>query len=244
MTSAETRLAREKQHGKNISSHAEEVWMRHTRSGQRRIENRFKDLQRFFGAGAGELLELGCGTGTWTVFLRRLNARITGVDISEDLLRVAREKTAGQAQFLMADIEHLPFRDNHFDTVCGLSVLHHLDITAALPEIYRVLKPGGKIWFSEPNMANPQIALQKNIPILKKWAGDTPDESAFFRWPLTRALKRAGFEAVQVEPFDFLHPLIPSAGTDLFDKLGRLLEKIPGLREIAGSLLIHARKPA
>jgi ubiquinone/menaquinone biosynthesis C-methylase UbiE len=243
MISADLRKEREKAHGKNIASNAERVWMRHTRSGQQRMENRFADLALYLGLGKdATLLELGCGTGTWTVFLKRLAFRITSVDISEDLLKVAREKAPG-VEFLAGDIEHLPFPKDHFHVVCGLSVLHHLDSTKALAEIYRVLKPGGRIWFSEPNMLNPQIFLQKNIPLLKRWAGDTPDETAFVRWPLKRQLKRAGFTSIMVRPFDFLHPLIPSAGTELFDRVGRWLERVPGVREIAGSLLVHAEKP-
>ena len=60
------------------------------------------------------------------------------------------------------------------------------EIEEALRDIYRVLKPGGTIYFTEPNMLNPQIAMQKNIPWIKRKLGDSPDETAFFRWPLRR----------------------------------------------------------
>ena len=53
--------------------------------------------------------------------------------------------------------------------------MHHLNVKKALVEFYRVLKPGGTIYFTEPNMLNPIIAVQKNIPFIKKLMGDTPD---------------------------------------------------------------------
>jgi SAM-dependent methyltransferase len=121
-------------------------------------------------------------------------------------------------------------------------VLHHLDLTRALPEMLRVLKPGGAFVFTEPNMLNPQIMLQKNFPPLKRLMGDSPDETAFFRWGIARELSRAGFSAPAVRPFDFLHPWVPGALAKSAERLGSFLERIPLLREIAGSLLITASK--
>jgi SAM-dependent methyltransferase len=117
-----------------------------------------------------------------------------------------------------------------------------LEIESALREIRRVLKPEGSIYFTEPNMMNPQIAVQKNVPAIKQRLGGSPDERAFFRWPLKRRLERAGFRAVRIEPFDFLHPRIPPSWIPMIQNLGCFLEKMPLLREIAGSLYIRALK--
>src|SRR5207237_1319308 len=87
------RKAAEIEQGRRIAARAEEVWKRDTRAGLQRMENRFHDLKTFWGPSAeGRVLELGCGTGTWTVFLTRLTQQVTSLDISEDLLRVARAK--------------------------------------------------------------------------------------------------------------------------------------------------------
>jgi hypothetical protein len=91
-------------------------------------------------------------------------------------------------------------------------------------------------------MMNPQIAVQKNVPAIKQRLGDSPDETAFFRWPLRRLLERSGFRSVRVEPFDFLHPKIPPSFITAVQNLGGFLEKMPILREIAGSLYIRALK--
>jgi hypothetical protein len=111
-----------------------------------------------------------------------------------------------------------------------------------LREIFRVLKPGGAIYFTEPNMLNPQIAVQKNVPWVKRKLGDSPDETAFFRWPLWRLLEEAGYQDIRIEPFDFLHPKTPVAFVSRLDSLGRFLESVPVISEFAGSLYIRAIK--
>ena len=73
----------------------------------------------------------------------------------------------------------------------------------------RQLRPGGVARFSEPNLLNPQIFLQKNIGFLKRLAGDSPDEYAFTRWQIARSLRDAGFVDISVTPYEFLHPSTP-----------------------------------
>ena len=129
-----------------------------------------------------------------------------------------------------------------FDAVVGSSILHHLPLKSSLTEIRRILRPGGKLAFAEPNMMNPQILIQKNVPVVKRWLGDSPDESAFIRWRLKRKLLSLGFENIVIKPYDFLHPLTPGLAVPLVDQMGRLAEKIPILRQIAGSLIIGASR--
>jgi SAM-dependent methyltransferase len=136
----------------------------------------------------------------------------------------------------------MSYPDAAFDSVVGSSVLHHLEIQEALREIYRVLRVGGTLYFTEPNMLNPQIAVQKNVPWIKRHLGDSPDETAFFRWPLRRLLKQTGFRDVQIHPFDFLHPKTPLRLVDSFNAIGRFLEQVPVVCEFAGSLYIRATK--
>lgn len=189
------------------------------------------------------VLELGCGTGYFTRELVKLKISITAIDISPELIGEAKKAITGpRVNFLIQNAYQMDFEDNHFDMVIGSSVLHHLEMHRALSEICRVLKPGGLIAFTEPNMMNPQIALQKNIPWLKKKMGDSPDETAFFRWSLCRLLKNAGFQDVQVQPFDFLHPAVPAGLIPIISILGKGVERIPVLREIAGSLFIMGKK--
>lgn len=237
------RLEKEIEHGKYLLAHgAGEVWNWETPAGKCRWARRVTMLTNHVQPGQ-KILELGCGTGYFTRSLAETGAQITAIDISPDLLEVAqRECPRENVTFEIQNAYALTYPDAVFDSVVGSSVLHHLEIEAALTEIYRVLRPGGSIRFTEPNMLNPQIAVQKNVPAIKKRLGDSPDETAFFRWPLRRRLERTGFHQIRIEPFDFLHPRIPRSWISVIETLGRSFEKIPLLREIAGSLYIRAEK--
>jgi len=189
------------------------------------------------------VLELGCGTGYFTQELARSGADVVAIDVSPELLAVARAGySAPNVRYEIQNACTLSYPDVIFDSVIGSSVLHHLEIAKGLREIYRVLKPRGAIYFTEPNMLNPQIALQKNIPWIKRKLGDSPDETAFFRWQLRRLLERMGYRDVRIDPFDFLHPKTPAPLIDRVDALGRFLESVPLISEFAGSLYIRAVK--
>ncbi|PYJ40191.1 MAG: hypothetical protein DME86_12905 [Verrucomicrobia bacterium] len=170
-------------------------------------------------------------------------ATIIAIDISPELLATAEEQCrATNVHFEIQNAYAFTYPEASFDAVVGSSVLHHLVVEQALAQIYRVLGPRGIIRFTEPNMLNPQIAIQKNVPVVKRRLGDSPDESAFFRWSLMRRLRRTGFRDVQVTPFDFLHPWLPSPLIRPFQTIGTVLERLPLISEIAGSLYICATK--
>jgi ubiquinone/menaquinone biosynthesis C-methylase UbiE len=190
-----------------------------------------------------KILELGCGTGYFTKELTKLNIQITAIDISPELIEEAQKEIQSEnVSFQIQNAYQMDFRDNLFDAVVGSSVLHHLEIGKAVSEIFRVLKPGGFIAFTEPNMMNPQIALQKNIPWLKRKLGDSPDETAFIRWKIKKLLQNTGFKKITVVPFDFLHPAVPSRLIKTIATIGRIAENTPLFKEIAGSVLIKAVK--
>jgi ubiquinone/menaquinone biosynthesis C-methylase UbiE len=238
-----TRLQREIEHGRYLLTHgATELWNWESPAGQMRWQRRAGMLTSHVYAGMN-VLELGCGTGYLTRELACTGASITAIDISPDLLAAARrECNAANIRFEIQNAYDLTFPDASFDSVVGSSVLHHLEIDAALAQVYRVLRPGGTIRFTEPNMLNPQIAVQKNVRFLKKRLGDSPDETAFFRWSLRRRLEQTGFREVQIQPFDFLHPSIPPRAIPMVRTIENLFEKIPLVSEIAGSLYIRAVK--
>ncbi len=235
------RIANEVAHGRRIAANAEEVWNWSGDAGRRRWARRVSFIADALPPG-GRVLEIGCGTGLLTEALAERGVSLVAIDVSADLLRRAAVRTArcGGVGLSVQNAYCAGLRSNAFDAVVGISVLHHLDIAAALAEFRRVLHPGGRLLFSEPNMANPIILATKNIKWLKRLAGDSPDETAFFRWRLSRALRAAGFEPRRVEPFDFLHPSTPAVLVPAVERFSRALERVPIVREIGGSLLVEA----
>jgi ubiquinone/menaquinone biosynthesis C-methylase UbiE len=193
------------------------------------------------------VLEIGCGTGEFTSRIAGHVRELRATDLSPELLQRAQGRlqtdcSGVKVVFEIQDAMHLGLPEGTFDAAFGCSVLHHLDARLALSEIHRVLKPGGWCVFSEPNMLNPQIALQKNVGFIKRRMGDSPDESAFFRWELQRLLSEAGFQQISVQPFDFLHPLTPTRWLRAIERLGLSLERCPGVCQFSGSLILCGQK--
>ncbi len=233
-------------HGRKLSQACPEVvWGWGTPAGKVRAKRRAELIMR--GASLApnrRALEIGCGTGLFTEMFASTGVDLIAVDISGDLLEKAKERKvpAGKVQFLEKRFEDCEL-DGPFDAIIGSSVLHHLDVEVALRKIFHLLKPGGVMSFSEPNMLNPQIMLQKNIRWIGERLGDSPDEQAFMRWQLRRLLRQCGFEKIEIKLFDWLHPLTPERLIPLVSKVGGWLEKMPLIREFAGSLFIRARRP-
>ena len=237
------RVANEIQHGRFLAQPgAGEIWNWESPAGKLRWTRRVKMLSKHLRSGM-TVLELGCGAGYFTRELARSGADIVAIDVSPELLEIARSNcSAPNVRYEIQNAYELSYPDAGFDSVVGSSVLHHLETEEALREIYRVLKPSGTICFTEPNMLNPQIAIQKNVPWVKRKLGDSPDETAFFRWPLRRLLEITGYREVRIDPFDFLHPQTPVPLVNRLDAVGRFLESVPVISEFAGSLYIRAVK--
>lgn len=237
------RIQNEILHGEYISKHGEEIWNWSSPAGKLRWARRCRLFKEFIGNRQSRVLEIGCGTGLFTQELAATENRIVAIDISDALIAQAKERVRSKNVELVVDNAYQSrFRPNTFDFIVGSSSLHHLDVDLALKEFSRILKPGGGIMFTEPNMMNPQIALIKNIPALKRRAGDSPDETAFFRWGIAGKLRDHGFADISIRPFDFLHPSIPASLLNIAGPLTAFMEKVPIVKEIAGSLIIQCRK--
>src|SRR5262245_46782825 len=113
------------------------------------------------------VLEYGCGADGYSVFLARLGASVTAIDISDVAIRESRAHAIQQGiegiEYRVMDAEALDFEEDTFDVVCGTAILHHLDYPRALSEIARVLKPDGSAIFIECLAHNPVINLYRRL---------------------------------------------------------------------------------
>jgi ubiquinone/menaquinone biosynthesis C-methylase UbiE len=93
-------------------------------------------------------LDLGCGEGRFSRDLATAGHRVVGVDVSADLVELARAADA-TGTYLVADARSLPFADQAFDLVVAFNVLSCVDdVEEAVAEIARVLAPGGRLCLS------------------------------------------------------------------------------------------------
>lgn len=191
-------------------------------------------------------LEIGCGSGVFTELFASTGVLLFAIDISDELLAKAKARKLQRRKVIFArsSIKDMPdyFK---FDAILGSSVLHHIkDLPSVLAKLYRMLTPGGRIAFAEPNYLNPQVFLERKLRhVLPCFYYVSDDETAFIRWTLAKALINVGFEDVEITPFDWLHPSTPGWLVPEVDAMGKWLEWIPVVREFAGSLFIQGRKP-
>jgi SAM-dependent methyltransferase len=138
-----------------------------------------QEYRRFFRllglAAAEHVLDVGCGSGGPALFLaRETGCRVTGVDVSEAGIRAGRAlaRQAGlddQVRFHRADVrEPLPFRDGAFDAIVCMDAMCHLpDRGRLLGEWRRVLRPGGRLLYTDPvvvtgPVSNEELAIRSS----------------------------------------------------------------------------------
>lgn len=101
------------------------------------------------------VLDFGCGSGENTISLAQRGATVYAVDISELLMKVAKQRLAingvgSDVRFLCSSAYNLALADESVDIVFGIAILHHLDLSLAAREVWRVLRKGGRAIFQEP----------------------------------------------------------------------------------------------
>ena len=91
------------------------------------------------------VLEIGCGTGAFSRTLARRAKQVTAIDLSSEMIRVARSRSHQfpQIEFEVADIMTRALPAAHFDCIATIATLHHLSHAELLPKLKDALKPGG-----------------------------------------------------------------------------------------------------
>jgi len=110
-------------------------------------------------------LDAGCGTGLYSIRLAELGADVTAVDVSPKMLEVARRKAHDRGQYVWfdeADMTKLPYENRTFDIVLSVTALEFTqEPLAAIMEMARVLRPGGKLVVGVLNGDSPWINARR-----------------------------------------------------------------------------------
>lgn len=120
-----------------------------------------------------KVLDVGCGEGRFCRMLKRHGVNITGIDPTPALIAAARSRD-GDGAYVTAVAEHLPFADREFDLVVSyLSLIDIPDIHIAIPEMARVLSPGGSLLIASLNSFNTACAD-------RGWVKDSAGERIYY----------------------------------------------------------------
>lgn len=148
----------------------------------------------------GKVLDVACGTGDLVVELLKHGCSVTSIDLSEEMMAIAREK-APDATYIVADAEQLPFEDKTFDAVtCAFGVRNFVHLKQGLDEMIRVLKPGGRMVILE--LATPDCALVRPfyrlytkyvIPRLGQWLAGNREAYTYLPESIERFPKGESF---------------------------------------------------
>ena len=120
------------------------------------------------------LLDVGCGTGfLMELLIKQRPAHYCGADLSDEMIRVAREKRINGAEFVVSSADKLPYPDETFDIVtCSQSFHHYPYPEKAMLEAKRVLKPGGLYILSDTGIGGIGAWIDNHILFKMMKSGD------------------------------------------------------------------------
>ncbi len=172
------------------------------------------------------LLDVGCGFGLETLRLaKEAEGRgvIAGIDLSQDFIELARQQASEQGlkiDFRVGDALSLPYPDAQFDCVRAERLLIYLqDVSAALKEMLRVLKPGGRLALIEPDF----LAMDINLPnraVVRRVIDHEADTAVVHNWlpgQLVSLLPDLGFSNVQIASRVLIFP--QDLGSSYFERV-------------------------
>ena len=124
--------------------------------------------------GCHRALEIGCGTGAFSRRLAERAEQVTALDLSSEMIRVARSRSSprfANLQFEIADVMSTQLPDAYFDCIATIATLHHLPQREALLRMKAALQPGGVLMIldlfePERNLLKPQGLFDSSLNVM------------------------------------------------------------------------------
>lgn len=144
-----------------------------------------------------QILDVACGTGNYTVALSNLGLNMTGIDISEEMISKARQKS-NKVRWNIGDVTVLPYKNQTFDgAICILAIHHFSNLITPFSEVYRVMKQGRFVLFTSSSEQMERYWLREYFPkAMEDSCKQMPKVSQ-----VVETLKDVGFSIVGLETF-------------------------------------------
>ena len=200
---------------------------------------------------AGDLVtEIGCGSGRQTLPMAQVGCKVIGVDLSEEMLLVARKKllNAGQkANFIVASADRLPLTDGYADAAVIFGSLHHFpDPELSVAEAARLVKSGGSFYMVEPHNSLLRPVFEFAMRLSPLWKEEAADEPLFSAKQWNSWFWRNGFKAKisysTILPPHLLYLTGHVFGIWLLKTSDMLVNLIPGVKRLCGVIVADAFK--
>ena len=142
------------------------------------------------------LLDAGCGSGQWAIAFAERGARVTGIDLSPEMIRLARENACARGldiEWRTGDLTRLADPLAVFDAIHARVLFQFLpNVPAALSELRRVLRPGGRLLASVPGALSPiyRASWLRHLP------GGDPGNNYLLPWELENLLLEYGWRVI------------------------------------------------
>lgn len=198
------------------------------------------------------LLDVGCGTGHHLEMLRARGFAVAGVDGSEPMLELARQRNPC-VDLRLADVGRLPFADGEFELVLCVEVLRYSpEPEGVVREMARVLRPGGLCLATATPLLNANLYwIVNRVATQMRQAGLLPLRQYFMTsGRLEHGFRKAGFSEVGVQgvytgPINWLERLAPSllsGALRAWEPFDERLADLPLLRQFSNMFLVRAKR--
>jgi SAM-dependent methyltransferase len=222
-------------------------WSRRDPIHELRTWWRAQTVRHMFHVLPGEsILELGCGSGGFTRALVRATRGECPITAASFFVSPDEKKLGiPRAPVELVRLHDLPgaLAGRTFDYVLASNLLDLPTAPWLLTEVQRLLRPGGRLLFFETNPWNPMFALRKWLGRWLPFVRRGDERSLPNQVQLYELLSELGFVRIAATSYDFLYWPIPRWLMLIARPMSLILENTPGLRQLAGIILLHAQRP-
>lgn len=194
------------------------------------------------------VIDLGCGSGTFTYLLKQRGYAAAGLDMSPKLLQLARRKYP-DLQFDEGDVEALPYEDGSVDGILLSGIVHHLpDARQCAGEVMRVLKRKGRFVAFDPNRANPFMYLyrDRSSPFYHS-VGVTANERPVRAREVAETFRAAGLEVrtdyLSKLPYRYVASPMARVGLSIYHFLDNWMSRPDFMKPYSAFVLTYGEKP-